>query len=205
MCDKVQTQNIRDNPGNNFVMTRWQDMPDELLIEIALAGEKRAFEHLFSRYKNQTIFSCLKMLNGDRAQALDQCQEAFISAYRNLSKLQDRKNFKGWLSVITRNVCLSHLRQQAALTRMIKDYEVIKDVILDPDDEWTEAEIQLVRDLIHGIKSPNIKETVALFYIEGKRTNEIAEIQNLTQSAITTRLDRFRLKISRRLIREILS
>ena len=88
---------------------------------------------------------------------------------------------------------------------MIKDYEVIKDVILDPDDEWTEAEIQLVRDLIHGIKSPNIKETVALFYIEGKRTNEIAEIQNLTQSAITTRLDRFRLKISRRLIREILS
>ena len=88
---------------------------------------------------------------------------------------------------------------------MIKDYEVIKDVILDPDDEWTEAEIQLVRDLIHGIKNPNIKETVALFYIEGKRTNEIAEIQNLTQSAITTRLDRFRLKISRRLIREILS
>ena len=78
-------------------------------------------------------------------------------------------------------------------------------VILDPDEEWTDAEIQLVHDLIHSIKNPHLKETIVLYYIEGKKTTEIAEIQNLTQSAVTTRLDRFRLKISRRLIREILS
>ena len=205
MSDEVLTQIFPDNSDDTFVVTRWQDMPDELLIELALAGDKRAFEHLFSRYKKQTFSSCLKMLRGDQAQALDLCQEAFISAYKNLGQLNDRKNFKGWLSVITRNACLSYLRQQAAFTKMIADYEIIQDVILDPHDEWTDAEIKLVHDLIHKIKNPNMKETIVLYYIEGKKTTEIAEIQNLTQSTITTRLDRFRLKISRRLIREILS
>jgi RNA polymerase sigma factor (sigma-70 family) len=205
MSDEVLTQRIRDNSDDTFVVTRWQDMPDELLIEIALSGDKRALDQLFARYKKQTYFSCLKMLHGDRAQALDLCQEAFISAYKNLSQLYDRKNFKGWLSVITRNICLSFLRQQATFTKMISDYEVVMNVILEPGDEWSDAEIQLVHDLINGIKNPSMKETIVLYYIEGKKTNDIAEIQNLTQSAVTTRLDRFRLKISRRLIREILS
>ena len=205
MSEPAQMQKIRDNSDDKRVNTSWQDMPDELLIEIALSGDARAFEHLFSRYRKQTISSCLKMLKGDRAQALDLCQEAFISAYKNLGQLQDRKNFKGWFGVITRNVCLSYLRQQAAFTKMIEDYEIIMDVLLNPDDEWTDAEIKLVHDLINNIKNPHFKETITLYYIEGKKTKEIAEIQNITQSAVTTRLDRFRLKISRRLIREILS
>jgi DNA-directed RNA polymerase specialized sigma24 family protein len=54
------------------------------------------------------------------------------------------------------------------------------------------------------MSNAQLRETVTLFYLEGKKTTEIAKIQAITQTAVTTRLNRFRGKLRKRLAQEIL-
>ena len=76
--------------------------------------------------------------------------------------------------------------------------------MLDDEQQWTDAEIKLVENLILEINNDELKETIRLFYIEGKKTSEIADIQKITQSLVTTRLNRFRTAFRKRIVIEIL-
>ena len=74
----------------------------------------------------------------------------------------------------------------------------------EEERDWSAAELQLVVDIIHGMEDSEFKETVRLYYVEGKNSREVAEIQNITQTLVTTRLNRFRARFSKRIVREIL-
>ncbi|MFQ5470955.1 MAG: RNA polymerase sigma factor [Gammaproteobacteria bacterium] len=193
-----------DNHSKNDVYIKWAIEPDEALVIFALAGDNRAFEYLFHRYKKRIVSICLKINGGDYAQALDLCQETFLSAYSRLHQLKDHRRFFAWISEIARNKSISYVREQTKLAKMLGDYDVVKETVADNEQHWSEAEIQVVEDLIQGIDNPKIRETIQLFYLEGKKTNEIAELQGVSQTAITTRLNRFRIKFRRHIISELL-
>jgi len=192
-----------DKASIRDVFSMYRHASDEKLVQVSLEGDSRAFDQLFRRYQKQILSLCVKMTKGDQAQAFDLCQETFISAYDHLSDLKEPKNFFYWALGIAKNKCISHARQQARLFKMLGEYEVIGKMISNNDRPWTEAELQLVENIIQDIKNPEMRETIQLFYIEGKKIPDIAEIQGLTQTAITTRLNRFRVKFRRRIVREI--
>jgi RNA polymerase sigma-70 factor (ECF subfamily) len=50
-------------------------------------------------------------LVGNRDDALELSQEAFILAYRNIKQLKPDRKFFPWFYQILRNVCFSHLRK----------------------------------------------------------------------------------------------
>jgi len=204
MQDSDQTINTCDKQPQRSVLPVYACASDERLVEISLEGDSRAFDQLFRRYQKQILSVCAKMTNGDQAQAFDLCQEAFISAYDHLSKLKEPKSFFYWVLGIAKNKCISHARQQARLFKMLGEYEVLGRMNSKNERQWTEAELQLVEDIINDIKNPELQETIRLFYIEGRKIPEISEIQGLSQTAITTRLNRFRVKFRRRIVREVI-
>ncbi|MFQ5470555.1 MAG: RNA polymerase sigma factor [Gammaproteobacteria bacterium] len=174
------------------------------LVQAALAGEERAYNGLFNRYSKRIRSICLQYCSGDYALANDLCQETFISAFNKLGSLKDHGLFFTWLREIARNKCISYARKQITLDKVIGDYALIKKTIEANDQQWTDDEIELVEDLINKMKDNEMAETTHLFYFEGKRTNEIAEIQGISQTLVTTRLSRFRKIIRKRIALEIL-
>lgn len=86
---------------------------------------------------------------------------------------------------------------------MLNDYEVIQQG--DEKREWSAADLEVIAELIEGLEDSDIKQTVQLFYQEGKHSGEIAEILGISQTAVTTRLNRFRLKFRKRIIQRILT
>lgn len=178
---------------------------EDSIIQSAMAGDEQAFEYLFIKYKADVFHVCLKYCNGDQDQANDLCQEAFISAFLKLARLRDRSRFIAWIAEIAKNKSLTFLRKQQADHRLLREYTVIKPAMTGHDSQWTDAELELIAALIRNVTSPELQKTIRLFYIEGKRTAEIAQLQKISQTAVTTRLNRFRTRFKERITHEILN
>ena len=69
----------------------------------------------------------------------------------------------------------------------------------------TERQLTLVRESIEALPEGGTKDCVKGFYIQGLSTKELAEQLQIPQSTVTTRLDRFRIKIRKRLLARLLN
>ena len=195
---------VRDKLNGSSVLPLMGFSSEDPIIQSALSGDESAFEWLFHRYRRQVLHLCLQYSGGDHDQAHDLCQEAFISAFLQLGRLRDRSRFFYWIAEIARNKCVSFARKQRVIVKTLREYEVIKPAMADTAPRWSETELQLIEELISDLDNPALRETVRLFYVEGKRTGEIAQLQQISQTAVTTRLNRFRVRFRKRLTQEIL-
>jgi RNA polymerase sigma-70 factor (ECF subfamily) len=201
VSNPAHSQDVTNGPAGASTI---EGFSEEAVILSALTGNESAFEKLFHRYRDKILAICQRYSNGDRDQAHDLCQETFISAFRNLGRLRDRSRFFFWLAEIAKNKCISFIRSQRTLVKTLKEYQGIHHIMSDKEPQRAEAEIRLIEELIGKLENPDLKKTIRLFYIEGKKTAEIAEIQRITQTAVTTRLNRFRARFRKRMTEEIL-
>jgi RNA polymerase sigma factor (sigma-70 family) len=75
---------------------------DAALVEAARAGDQRAFGMLYDAWFDRVHAVVVRIVR-DRDVAEEVCQDAFLSAWRNLAGLQDPASFGGWLLRIARN------------------------------------------------------------------------------------------------------
>jgi RNA polymerase sigma-70 factor (ECF subfamily) len=81
-----------------------------LLTGPARRGSKEAFESIVKMYMKKAYFIALGLV-GNRDDAMELSQEAFILAYRNIRQLNPNRKFYPWFYQILKNVCFSHLRK----------------------------------------------------------------------------------------------
>ena len=74
-------------------------------------GSKEAFELFVNKYMKQAYFIALGLV-GNREDALDLSQEAFVRAYRNINHVKPGCGFFPWFYQILKNLCVSHLRRR---------------------------------------------------------------------------------------------
>jgi RNA polymerase sigma-70 factor (ECF subfamily) len=79
-------------------------MDDATAIRQCRAGDKEAFRHLVERYQAEAIGHAISIL-GNREDALDAVQEAFIDAYQALGRFDLSRRFYPWLYIILRHCC----------------------------------------------------------------------------------------------------
>lgn len=88
---------------------RGLESPDAALISASRAGDSRAFEELYRRYRPGVRDLCQRML-GDTAKAEDLTQETFIRAYLRMERFQEGKSLWPWLSTIAHHLCIDEIR-----------------------------------------------------------------------------------------------
>ncbi|HPA53861.1 MAG TPA: sigma-70 family RNA polymerase sigma factor [Bacillota bacterium] len=96
------------------------------IVNQCLAGDVNAFEVLIERYKRAIYNTAFRMM-GNREEAEDVSQEAFIRMYNSLSKYNPEYKFITWALKVTTNLCLDSLRKRKAETVPIDDGFEIKD------------------------------------------------------------------------------
>ncbi len=79
-------------------------MDDSTAIEKCRRGDKEAFRYLVERYQNQAVGHAVAIL-GNREDALDVVQEAFIDAFQALDRFDRARRFYPWFYVLLRNRC----------------------------------------------------------------------------------------------------
>jgi RNA polymerase sigma factor (sigma-70 family) len=82
------------------------------LVDRARAGDDRAFEELYARYRER-IHAFIQAKVRDHGRAEDLAQEVFMSALRQLRANDSEIVFKPWLYTIARNACIDEFRRGA--------------------------------------------------------------------------------------------
>ena len=83
---------------------------DEELVALAQRGDRRAFEELVERHRQQAYHIAFGFAR-DREDAKDLSQEAFLKAFTYLKKFDGRSSFYTWFYRIVVNVCLDYKRR----------------------------------------------------------------------------------------------
>ena len=95
-------------------------------------GSREAFEVFVNRYMKDAYFIALGLV-GNREDALDLSQEAFVRAYRNINTVKEGRRFFPWFYQILKNLCLSHLRKRRRRHTSSLDAEGYPEVAAEGD------------------------------------------------------------------------
>ncbi|MCK4726437.1 MAG: sigma-70 family RNA polymerase sigma factor [Anaerolineales bacterium] len=182
---------------------------DGFSLEALHAGDRAEFARVVDTYYEMVYRLAIRMLSNPQ-DAEDILQETFIKAYRKFHNFDGRSSVSTWLYRIATNEALMFLRRQhPELTAIDDTYENgeglekpahIVDWCCLPEEELMSAEAQAYLDEAVESLPPNLRVVFILRDIQGLSTRETAEVLNLTEMAVKTRLSRARFKL-----RELLS
>ena len=174
-----------------------QDADDRILIQRFLDGEKAAFERLVERYYRR-IDRLAQQVVGHPMAAEDITQEAFLRAYRAISRFRGEASFYSWLYRITLNLCLNYLRRQPKASSVAADAPTAQsDVSADPSALLEDRERErLVRGAIDALP-PHYRVVVVLRDLEGLSYQEIANVLSIPVGTVKSRIN-----FAKRLLKE---
>jgi RNA polymerase sigma factor (sigma-70 family) len=147
----------------------------------------RAFERLYRRHVGDVYRYALAVMRNP-ADAEDVTQTTFLNAYRSFTEKGNRpEKPQNWLIAIAHNVCRQRFRQSARRPAEVSFEDDIADTI--PDDDTPSGE-DIRRALGH--LAFNQRAALVMRELEGRSYVEIAEILDLSTSAVETLIFRAR-------------
>ncbi|MFN2396908.1 MAG: RNA polymerase sigma factor, partial [Bacteroidales bacterium] len=84
------------------------------LLRGCLANDRRVQKHLYKKFF-RTMFQICLSYSGDRVEAKDILQEAFIKVFTNLEKFNAKNSLEGWIRRIVTNTAIDYFRKRKRL------------------------------------------------------------------------------------------
>ena len=181
--------------------------PTAALLDRAKRGDEEAYRALYGAYRPAVLRLARSFARLDADEVEDVIQETFVRAFRALKGLQQTAAFERWLLAIARNRALTLDARKEQSRRSVEQLsgETPHQAPALPPALALERESAVVRELVEEMVEGPEKETVRLFYVDGALSaREIADRMGVGKSAITMRLERFRAKVKRELLRRVL-
>lgn len=166
------------------------ERPDEVLLRDFLTGDQDAFDALMRRHEDR-IFGLTLRMTGNRYDALDATQEAFISAFRNAKKFKGNSAFSTWLYRIAINACTDLLRRRQ---RQIP----VADVDTGRTSGFVDEDVPLRLDLQRALAQlgPDHRAAVLMHDVGGYPYEDIAALTGVELGTVKSRISRGRKKLA---------
>jgi RNA polymerase sigma-70 factor (ECF subfamily) len=172
---------------------------DLILLERAREGDLDAFNDLVVVYQD-LLFALVVRMVPDRDQASDCVQEAFFSAYRNMSSFRGGI-VRSWLSRIAINAAMD--TQRLRKRRPVDPYPELEDDSWQPpadasaDPVTTALETERHRALNRALAevTDDQRAAIVLYDIEGYDYAEIAQMTGVSLGTVKSRIHRGRIAL----------
>lgn len=172
-------------------------LTDEDLVRQYLETQRNTyFEQLYERYCDRVYRKCLSFTKSP-VQAEDLTHDIFLKVAIKLSGFREQAKFSTWLYSITYNHCTDHVRQPRQRNEIYMDEGWDRLEVNAIDDglaEMAEMEAQQLQRAMQKL-SPDEQMMLLMKYQDDISIREIAELNNLTESAVKMRLKRIRDKV----------
>ena len=162
------------------------------LVEEAKLGNNEAFEQLIEENKLK-MYKVAKSILKNEDDVCDAIQNALMSAYTNLNKLQNDQFFSTWLIRILINKSYDIANKNQRLYTNVTDIdEYNTNESLKSYDSYNSE--SLVENVLTKIDD-DLKTITVLYYYNDYSVNEIAMILDIPEGTVKSRLSRARNKI----------
>ena len=178
---------------------------DVELVTAFRNGDAAAFTELHRRYVG-SIYRLVHRKLGDGLLAEDIAQETFLKSIKNLHRMDDSFNFGGWVHTVARNLCYDELRRRQRDPRELADSGDLGD---DEDimvrlpapahayDPVVASEQNELRRQVWSVAQrlpEKYRLVLTLRELQGLSYRRIAQVMDLSESAVETLLYRARLR-----------
>jgi RNA polymerase sigma-70 factor (ECF subfamily) len=184
--------------------TDLQELRDEELMEVLVAGNKAAFDILVQRHKAR-LYSYLLRLLRDPSDAEEVAQETLVRAYVHADKYRNIAKFSTWLYTIATNLVRNRIRKSRSAPRMFSislsrgDEDGDERDPIDLPDDSDLPDRQLEKSELHDLVSQGIeripskyREAFVLREVNHFTYEEIAAITGLKLGTVRSRINRGR-------------
>jgi RNA polymerase sigma-70 factor (ECF subfamily) len=183
---------------------------DQQLVQRAQRGDLRAFDLLVLKYQGR-IGALVSRYIADAGEVEDVTQEAFIKAYRALSKFRGDSAFYTWLYRIAANAAKNHLvakGRRPGADATIEDAEAFDDGGLVSETSSPEAmamgdELAAVVEQSLQALPEELRAALTLRELEGLSYDDIAEVLGCPVGTVRSRIFRAREAIDEQVRQQI--
>jgi RNA polymerase sigma-70 factor (ECF subfamily) len=161
---------------------------DAAIISRVLDGDVEAYGALVARYRERYARFAVHML-GERDDAEEALQDAFVRAYRSLGQCADPGRFDSWLFRILANRCRTAGARRARRARtFVRDDVALGAASAEHPAERREWREEIRRAL--GRLEPEQREAFLLKHVEDLSYEEMAALTGAGVSALKMRVKR---------------
>jgi len=165
---------------------------DGAIVRQVLAGDTESFRLLVARHRERLGRFALQML-GNREDAEEALQDAFVRAYRALARCADPDRFDGWLFRILVNRCRTNGARRRRYESTFVGDELVLTATPDPARERTGSdEAPRSEELMKALAQldADSREAFLLKYVEEWSYEDIAAVTGAGISALKMRVKR---------------
>jgi len=185
-------------------MESWAALADRQLVALALRGRPDAYGELVRRHQ-AAVYNVVYRLVGDRQDALDLAQEAFMRAYHAIDSFDAARPFGPWINRIAVNIALNWLQRRRVPTVPLArgaasdDAEPnewpLADYSAEPERVYLAGEREaLLRSAILALP-PHQRAIIELRHFQGLSYEEIAAALGIALSDVKSHLFRARRRL----------
>ena len=158
-----------------------------LVAQVAVSGNRRAFDELVRRYQSPIRRFFLHQTLGDSQLSDDLAQDTFLKAYTHISMFRGLASFQTWLMRIAYNVFYDY-------TRSRKQTSDIDDV----QKQTAASSIAVKLDVYAALTllKPDERTCITLQLIDGYDIRQIAEITQMKEGTVKSHLSRGKEKMA---------
>ena len=158
-----------------------------LVTQVAVSGNRRAFDELVRRYQSPVRRFFLSQTMGDEQLSDDLAQDTFIKAYTNITSFRGLASFKTWIMRIAYNVFYDYTRSK----------HQTEDVDAAPQRSGNENS-SLKMDLYAALAllKPDERLCITLQLIDGYDIAGIAKITQMKEGTVKSHLSRGKEKLA---------
>lgn len=164
-----------------------------------MKNDRRSQEMLYRKYSRQMFHVCMSY-TGDKDEAKDILQEAFLKVFRNLQNYQESGSFEGWIRRIVSNTAIDFYRSNQRMAYSIPIEEARDIPVAESNDTEIKLEaeevFQAVRELPEGARL-----VFQLFAVEGYSHKEIAGKLDISESTSKSQYQRARSLLMEKIIK----
>jgi RNA polymerase sigma factor (sigma-70 family) len=170
---------------------------DTFYIKEVILGNSFAYKYLVERYKDRAFNLALRIC-GNREDAEEVAQDAFMKAFRSLKDFRMKSSFSTWLYRIVYNSAITRIRNRKSNILSLEEFPATYIDFKSPDISEVEADREYRNALINFAlkKLPETERAViTLHYFEDLDIAEISDTTGLSKSNVKMKLFRARVKM----------
>ena len=169
-----------------------------LVAQVAVFGDKRAFDELVRRYQSPVRRFFLSQTLGDSQLSDDLAQDTFIKAYTNIRSFRGLASFQTWLMRIAYNVFYDHCRKMRNEKLEMSDVnvEMKNDSSAHSSLSTSQSSFQMDLYAALALLKPDERTCITLQLIDGYDIAGIAKITGLKDGTVKSHLSRGKEKLA---------
>jgi RNA polymerase sigma-70 factor (ECF subfamily) len=180
------------------------EQTDEDVVRQVLDGNTALFELLMRRH-NERVYRAARAILRDDQEAEDVMQQAYVNAYAHLGQFNGAARFATWLTRIAVNESLARIRTRGKYETFDDELSSVKvqtaiNTPPSPEHVALAGELRGLLESAIDTLPGGLRAVFVLREVEGFNTSEVAEILDVSEDVVKTRLSRGRAALRRVLI-----